>query len=129
MSTSKRKYKTVRLTCPACRSIGAHSSKSFNLVCPRCSTEWDPNQTLAQIRARARASMEKRSLVINETSYKRERTRIWESMNGCDCDYQLPRNDRCSARAIRCNGRLGVVSERLTDLEKVRAMFEKEKPT
>lgn len=39
------------------------------------------------------------------------RRRLWESMTGCDCSPIAARPDRCTASAIRCNGRLKVVYE------------------
>lgn len=34
------------------------------------------------------------------------RKRLWESMVGCECPPLARRDERCTASAIRCNGRL-----------------------
>lgn len=62
---------------------------------------------------------------VNEREYKRQRMKVWESMNGCDCDPKLSRQDKCSRNAIRCNGRLEVVQSRLAGLERQRAQVDK----
>lgn len=53
---------------------------------------------------------------LPEREYRRQRKNIWQSMNGCDCAVDLPRQDRCTADAVRCNGRLRVVTKRMRAL-------------
>lgn len=50
---------------------------------------------------------------LSEREYAKRRKNIWQSMNGCDCAVNLPPRDRCTADAVRCNGRLRIVKRRM----------------
>jgi len=52
---------------------------------------------------------------LSAREIKRQRKQIWESMNGCDCPVDAPRDDRCTRSIVRCKGRLAKISERMKE--------------
>jgi hypothetical protein len=51
--------------------------------------------------------------LLPEREYVSQRKQIWESMNGCDCPVEAKRDERCTRDAIRCNGRIAIVHDRM----------------
>ena len=47
---------------------------------------------------------------------------VWRSFNGCDCPThysdgkRLRASERCTATAVRCNGRLSTIAARLREM-------------
>ena len=54
---------------------------------------------------------------------KKMEAAIWASMKGCDCPFVFSDGkivsaaQRCTAKAVRCNGRLSTIQKRLKELE------------
>jgi hypothetical protein len=50
-----------------------------------------------------------------EAEKKKRRRQIFQSLNGCDCPLDAHRDDKCTVRIVRCNGRLDVIRKRIAE--------------
>ena len=53
--------------------------------------------------------------LVSPATVRKIHRAIWTSLDGCDCDPRVPKRagQRCTASAVRCNGRLAVINARM----------------
>jgi hypothetical protein len=50
---------------------------------------------------------------MTEAERKKRRRQIFQSLHGCDCPLDAHRDDKCTVRVVRCNGRLKIIAQRI----------------